>query len=421
MPLHPVPIIIGTTLALVGGGMAFKKVCLMTFPSLPSHANAQFVYDPHLAPYIEAFIALHTPSRQVESRRAVPVSVETSSPAYARSTARRDRGVELRRRRVSNDPDDSRQPLLSPAHGGPDTAGRVDTYEPYFPDPMSTAQHQPQAPLRRFSRDRPSFLDLNTHLDRPSSPQDAEVREVIFNQPPTPLRPSSTPAAAMSVNVFHPYGAAIPDIMTSPPKVHHPLQSSLLEAPSPRTQPESTAFSFLSLSQASSPEVPHAMLGSMSGSTSLGNALDQWAAVPRSAERRDTLRLERDAREVEHPLEDDALSAIDNWADVRSSPEVRRGAREEDVMSLPETSTSGYEDAESYSPEAVRGPMRIHSTFLHASPARSAAGLGLDSGRAVEAHADQGRSQLPRARDSVISLSESEGWTGMSDFDGSHI
>jgi hypothetical protein len=26
MPLHPVPIIIGTTLAVIGGGMAFKKV-----------------------------------------------------------------------------------------------------------------------------------------------------------------------------------------------------------------------------------------------------------------------------------------------------------------------------------------------------------------------------------------------------------
>jgi len=203
--------------------------------------------------------------------------------------------------------------------------------------------------------------------------------------------------------------------------MHHALQSSLLEAPSPRAQPESTAFSFLSLSQASSPEVPHAMLGSMSGSTSLGNALDQWAAVSRSAERRDTLRLERNVREAGHTTEDDAMSAIDNWADVQSSPGVRRGAREEDMMSLPETSTSGYEDAESYSPEAVRSPMRIHSTFLHASPARSAGGLGLDSGRAVEAHADQGRSQLPRARDSVISLSESEGWTGMSDFDGSHI
>jgi len=380
----------------------------------------QFVYDPHLAPWVDAFIAAHTPSRQNESRRAHSVSVERTGPAYARSTARRDRGVELRRRRVSNENDDSREPLLSPAHGDPATAGRVDTYEPYMPAPSSYAQ--PQAPLRRFSRDRPSYLDLTTPLDRPSSPQDAEIREVIFNQPPTPSRPASTPAV-MSVNVFHPYGATIPDIMTSPPKTQiHPPQPPLLEAPaSPRSQPESTAFSFLSLSQVSSPEAPYAMLGSMAASTSLGQSLDQWAAVPRSSERRDTLRLERDVREVEHHADHDA-SAIDHWADMRSSPDVTyRAAREEDVMSLPETSTSGYEDAESYSPGVERSPVRIHTALLHASPPSHVGGLGLDSGHAVEERGALRRPQLPRAPDSVISLSESEGWTGMSDFEGSRI
>jgi hypothetical protein len=126
-------------------------------------------------------------------------------------------------------------------------------------------------------------------------------------------------------------------------------------------------------------------------------------------------------REVEHHVDHDA-SAIDHWADMRSSPDVTyRAAREEDVMSLPETSTSGYEDAESYSPGVERSPVRIHTALLHASPPSHVGGLGLDSGHAVEERGALRRPQLPRAPDSVISLSESEGWTGMSDFEGSRI
>ncbi|CAD6588882.1 MAG: hypothetical protein TREMPRED_005192, partial [Tremellales sp. Tagirdzhanova-0007] len=73
MPLHTVPIIIGTTLAIVGSSYVFKK----------------FIYDPHLAPLLEALLAAHrqtispSPSSQ---RNAIPMT----TPSSGTSTARRD-------------------------------------------------------------------------------------------------------------------------------------------------------------------------------------------------------------------------------------------------------------------------------------------------------------------------------------------
>ncbi|BEI86518.1 hypothetical protein CcaverHIS002_0608050 [Cutaneotrichosporon cavernicola] len=55
---HPIPIIIGTTIAVAATGYALKK----------------FVYDPHLAPVIEAFIEQQREVRR--RRRLVPVSVD---------------------------------------------------------------------------------------------------------------------------------------------------------------------------------------------------------------------------------------------------------------------------------------------------------------------------------------------------------
>ncbi|KAL1406244.1 hypothetical protein Q8F55_007938 [Vanrija albida] len=85
---HPVPIIIGTAIAAVGSAYAFKK----------------FVYDPHVAPFIDALIAAHRSNNGYE-RVPVPVaqvSHPAGPPAYSggRSTAVDvDGSPTLRRRR----------------------------------------------------------------------------------------------------------------------------------------------------------------------------------------------------------------------------------------------------------------------------------------------------------------------------------
>ncbi|CAK9782701.1 hypothetical protein CC85DRAFT_285578 [Cutaneotrichosporon oleaginosum] len=66
-----IPIIIGTTIAVAATGYAFKK----------------FVYDPHLAPVIEAFIEQQRELHNRRHRRAVPVPSQQEERVEGRSTA----------------------------------------------------------------------------------------------------------------------------------------------------------------------------------------------------------------------------------------------------------------------------------------------------------------------------------------------
>ena len=98
-------------------------------------------------------------------------------------------------------------------------------------------------------------------------------------------------------------------------------------------------------------------------------------------------------------------TATDHWADVRVPPSSRP---EDDVLSLADTNTSGYEDAETYSPvSGARTPARLHLSATGSEmPVLSPPfiGLGLEN---VETR---------RGPLSVVSLSESEGWAADSDW-----
>lgn len=253
---------------------------------------------------------------------------------------------------------------------------------------------------------------------RPMTPQENEIRQVFFDLPPGP-RPLTDPTST-----------SIPSISSSPSPLdpnnsvrsparspHHgvvslglPGQSLMalnsLPLPAQSVQPESTTFSFLSLSQASSPEAPNAMLASMTFS----DAADQWADVPRAL-------------------------AFHTDAPGFMSPRSTR-ADEYDVMSLPETSSmSGYEDAEAYSPTSVMSPMRPGQLLPQGPPQPPGYGKETDAMdvKATEresreegeaspsrdaAHGHPTMQRAGRRAQSVVSLSESEGWGGESDWEG---
>ena len=292
--------------------------------------------------------------------------------------------------------------------------------------------------VKRKSSDRP-LIDI----DRPLSPQDAEVRETIFNLPPTPLRSSSvsTSAATTPMADVTPK-ATFPPRMPGPDHLSPQLEDQI--PPNMNSVPVSTTFSFLSLSQASSPETTNAMLASMSFS----EAGEQWgemsdfAPLPPSRSGHASQLAEADGtrqREVSAEswasinipsLAADALAPVSSQSDHDDQAgESRQDGQEEDVVSLPETSTSGYIDAESYTP-GMLSPIRVHTAFsspragipvsndllternLHAVQAIPA--VSLDSqGVVVGKSARRGRGQM-----SVVSLSESEGWGGESDWEG---
>lgn len=159
-------------------------------------------------------------------------------------------------------------------------------------------------------------------VTRPDSAQDAEVRSVIFNVPSTfsPSAPSLSPPSWS--NIHAPVRLSSPTSVvgvSSPneergsfgsPSHFSPVNGSgFVPAPS-------TTFSFLSLSQQSSPRY-------------IPQAFNEFT-------------FDRDDRMSER--------AATGYA---GSPRMIReggGAREDDVISLAETSTTGFEDAEAYSP-----------------------------------------------------------------------
>lgn len=159
-------------------------------------------------------------------------------------------------------------------------------------------------------------------VTRPDSAQDAEVRSVIFNVPSTfsPSAPSLSPPSWSNshapVRLSSPtsvVGVSSPNeergSFGSPSHFSPVNGSGFVPAPS-------TTFSFLSLSQQSSPRY-------------IPQAFNEFT-------------FDRDDRMSERAA-----------TGYSGSPRVIReggGAREDDVISLAETSTTGFEDAEAYSP-----------------------------------------------------------------------
>ena len=275
------------------------------------------------------------------------------------------------------------------------------------------------------------------NLDRPSSSQDAEIREVVFNLPPTPLR-SVSPSSPADTTPRPGSTSHLPDHLS----VHEQNDERANEG---GNRLPSTTFSFLSLSQASSPEVSNAALAQMS--LSVASATEPWgemsdfaplspAPAPRNRE------MSATSADVWARIEVPTLTANNlvrlAQGDGRGHDHTR-DTRDEDVLSLAETSTSGYIDAESYTP-GMLSPMRIHTAWS------SPAGLPVSNDllternlRAVDnippvslgpiARARPGKGQIerreptnevkkPRGTMSVVSLSESEGWGGDSDWEG---
>jgi hypothetical protein len=323
-------------------------------------AVTQFVYDPHVAPFIEALLAAHAPQRAAPIPTSAPVAVPTNSYT-AQLSARRDRGVELRRRRPSSE-HELREPLV-------ERSERRDTIN----GARGGGVEDRSMPL----------IDLS---DRVTSSQDAEVREVIFKIPiPAPSNSSSTgpsieiPPPGRSPRqhdsrVLSPRQGDT-SIASSPRRDHGLLSPRHNHGNLPAYGPESTTFSFLSLSQASSPELNHVELERLSFS---------GMSTP-------------------------PVVTSDQWAEVHRRYPSERRSLEEDVVSLPETSTSGYEDAESCSPvNGAQSPVTIHGQLDRA----------LGSPDALTERV-AGQSTRIRGPMSVVSVSESEGWDdGDSDWEG---
>ncbi|WVF69943.1 hypothetical protein IAT40_004728 [Kwoniella sp. CBS 6097] len=399
--MAPVHIIVGTTLAtaavVIGTGYVFKK----------------FIYDPHLSHHVEAFLATHQhilngphlnendhhPSNPPGSTQQQPAPVppsKGSSTAYQDQRTRttlRHRGrpsvsdpltqknsrsseygyeYELEESQQSRQ---SREGLIDrEAEAGVGIAGYEDkdgdmrrgasVYELDESRLSLLGAHKSTSlidPIRRSGGGGHNLIDMEGSgmmgLDRPDSPQDAEVREVIFKLSHTPdiQSRSSTPASfrsdkqAQSNNV-NPFLSPEDPSSSSSSRQAHPLSRSYQARPSPRAElsgiaespsdahesraelmppAPSTTFSFLSLSQQSSPEQLHPHLDSLSFSSAF--------PIP------SPLEVEPDHNDRLNELEQTPTLPDDNDNDIANDDE-------DDIISLPETSTTSYEDAESYTP-----------------------------------------------------------------------
>ncbi|KAK4683699.1 hypothetical protein P7C73_g6531, partial [Tremellales sp. Uapishka_1] len=243
MPLSPIPIVIGTTLAVIGSGYAFKK----------------FIYDPHLAPLLEAFLQAHQITLPSQSHPPVAVRSSSYSPTSG-TTSARDHGRRLtRRRRADVELEEWGRP------SGRYTQPTIDEYSssarPDPPlvdlDPPASSRHALLTPTRDdtvlFSYSPSgsfSPLPLSVHAaENPSLPP-------LSSFPPLPLAAES------------PNGERFPPPVSafSPPDLT--AQSPLADAP----LPPSSTFSILSLPS--------------SHSTS------QWADVPRASDSSMPIRTE---------------------------------------------------------------------------------------------------------------------------------
>ena len=154
-----------------------------------------------------------------------------------------------------------------------------------------------------------------------------------------------------------------------PGHANQPTENDITPTGSPVM--DNSVFSLISSSPAASPSISQRILSD--------DAADQWANVPR--------------------LEAQSL---------------------EDVLSLPDTTTtSGYEDAEAYSPMSGSGPQRIHIVSPGSPPRTEDSSLPRLSASIAFSEISAPREVAhTRGPMSVVSLSESEseGWTADSDW-----
>lgn len=246
----------------------------------------------------------------------------------------------------------------------------------------------------------PDLIDF--HAEPTTSPQDAEIRSVIFNYPSPPLTRSSTPSIRLAAEPYPSiYTVAAPPAPPLSPHVRHSglaVDSLGVTETGNEVGAASTTFSFLSLSQASSPEVPTRML-------------DSWACA--DAEGSTVRTQEERGGEHQHVM------------DV-----------EDDLISHPGTAISDYIDAETYTPFGERSispsyPAFPDIPFRDLSPASAGHsesfgrvamhGAGDQAGDAEMIPEDLGlsfvrlksleqdpRKEGPRGPMSVVSLSESD-------------
>ncbi|WWC59338.1 uncharacterized protein I303_101890 [Kwoniella dejecticola CBS 10117] len=316
MPLSPVSVAVGTTIAtaivVIGTGYAFKK----------------FVYDPHISHHIEALIAHHQHHHsQSQSHAPIPasgprgdndhddVSIGRASTLYRDHTSLRRRNVnrsnsgsgsheyeyELQGRLSAS----SRHVLQDETEYGGASKYELDESR------ISLLSHRDHDRQTTFKSNR--LIDLDENV-RPESPQDREIQEVIFNLAPTPLQGRSGSSTPSTLNPFvSPHDSR---------QVTEPRSLAPADRLDPRTS--STSFSFLSLSQASSPDqiYPHLHSGA--------EQVDALVADPGE---------EGDEQETGTPtIADDNERAGDGNGDG------------DDVISISDNGMTEYQDAEAYTP-----------------------------------------------------------------------
>jgi hypothetical protein len=331
MPIG-VPLIICGSIALVGSGYAFKKVssCFLDGP-----ADRQLVYDQHLAHYIEAFIANHLPTS--DTRLAAPVPSRSDHQERSTgSTSAWSKGVNRLRRRKASQEDE--EPLISLEERPSSTNIHESPQPPRVPSPTNRPTLTPYDREEQEKSDTEPLAKLYDHDHTAPNSHDDEIKSSIFNIPTS---------SNQSDNVFG---------------------DSQLQPPTQDAGPSGT-FSFLSLSQVSSPEAPAAMLDSMTfshlgsgvGSSNVGTSEDGIEIV------------ERDRRD--------------------------------EVMSMPDTGYSTEAFSNLSSPRSgYRSPLSENSGQTGSRSGIGGGGGGL--GLAVE---DLGMSFVPlRRQASVVSMSESE-------------
>lgn len=172
-----------------------------------------------------------------------------TATSSSRSTARLAIFSRLRRRRNGNVEQEETEllvPDLQRDAGAEEHWGRESAYG--LKDSQSLFDHQPRPSSSRNSTDK-------------GRPHDDEIRSIIFNLPPTVAPDTHANEDSVQRPELQP-GHLLP-------------QPDLQTSPSPgRLQGPSTTFSFLSLSQVSSPEAPSTMLDSMTFSN-LDSGMDE--------------------------------------------------------------------------------------------------------------------------------------------------
>ncbi|WWD07756.1 hypothetical protein V865_005859 [Kwoniella europaea PYCC6329] len=264
MPLSPVSVVVGTTIAtaivVIGTGYAFKK----------------FVYDPHLSHHIEALISQHQHQHQQQQRQAIPIAIpgdseeanlaSTRTKGLSTSTSYTDHHTSLRRRNINNHRevhghgDESTYELKERTYSQPeekeDRYGGASKFELDESQPNLLGESSNTRTRAGKLVDLVDVDDLAHGHERSESPQEREIKEVIFSLTPTPLRSNSrtsTPLQRSGHVTPEPVNPFLTPEDTHDVSLSQPKDDDHLD---PRTS--STSFSFLSLSQASSPDpLPH--------------------------------------------------------------------------------------------------------------------------------------------------------------------